>query len=139
MHLIHHDVRKSIQCRRIRVEHVPKHFGGHHHDVGIAVDGLIAREQTDALGAIPGHQVVVFLVAQRLDGCGVEALSARRQREVHGEFADDRLACTGRCAHQHAMPVLQGLAGALLKVVQRKRQLRGEACELAARWRRHQL
>ena len=49
VHLVHDDVGKSVQCRRIRVQHVAQHFGGHHHDVGVAVDRLVAGEQADAL------------------------------------------------------------------------------------------
>ena len=78
MDLVHHDVGKPVQCRRIRIEHVSQHFGGHHHDVGIAVDRLVAGEQADLLWTVPAYQVVVLLVAQRLDRCGVEALSGPR-------------------------------------------------------------
>ena len=78
-------------------------------------------------GAVRWHQIVVLLIAQRLDRRGVEALSARGQREMHGELADHRLACPGRCAHQHAVPALQCLARPQLKIVERERQLLGEA------------
>ena len=139
VHLVHHDIRKSVQRRRIRVQHVAQHLGGHHHDGRIAVDRLVTGEQADALWAVPAHQIGVLLVAQRLDRRGVEALSACGQRQVDGELADHRLAGAGRRAHQHAVPVLQCLAGALLKVVERERQLPGEAGQLAAKWRRHRL
>ena len=72
----------------------------------------------------------MLLVAQRLDRRGVEALSARGQRQVHRELADHRLARAGRRAHQHAVAVLQRLAGAPLEVVERERQLCGEAGQL---------
>ena len=42
----------------------------------VAVDGVVAGEQPDPVGAVPGDQVVVLLVGQRLDRRGVEALAA---------------------------------------------------------------
>ena len=77
VHLVHHDVRKSVQRIRTRVEHVAQHLGGHHHHRRVAVDRLVAGQQPDALRAVAAHQVAVLLVAQRLDRRGVEALSAR--------------------------------------------------------------
>ena len=127
MHLVHDDVRKPVQCRRIRVEHVSQHFGGHHHDVGVAVDRLVAGEQADLLRTVSAHQIVVLLVAQRLDWRGVEALPARGQGQVHGELAHHRLTRAGRCADQDAVSVLQRLARAPLEVIEPKRQLLGEA------------
>ena len=50
VHLVHDDVRKAVQRRRIRIQHVAKHFGGHHHDRRVAVDRLVAGQQADALG-----------------------------------------------------------------------------------------
>ena len=137
VHLVHHDMRKPVQGIRIRVQHVAQHFGGHDDDRSIAVDRLIAGQQADTVLAVPAHQVGVFLIAQRLDRRGVEAFSARGQRQVDGELPHHRLACTGRRAHKHAVAVLERPAGALLKVVQRERQLLGERGEFAAKWRRH--
>ena len=44
VHLVHHHVGKPLQRRGIGVEHVAQDFGGHHHDVGVTVDGLIPGE-----------------------------------------------------------------------------------------------
>ncbi len=126
VHLVHHDVGKPLQCSRIRIQHVAQHFGGHHHDVGITVDGLVAGEQSDLVGAVAGHQVVVFLVAQRLDRCGVEALSAGRQGQMHGELAHDRLARTRGRTHQHTVPAFERAAGAQLEIVECERVFGGE-------------
>ena len=48
VHLVHHDMRKAMQRIRIRVQHVAKHFGGHHHHRRIPVDRLVAGQQADA-------------------------------------------------------------------------------------------
>ena len=48
VHLVHHDVRKSVQRIRTRVEHVAQHLGGHHHHRRVTVDRLVAGQQPDA-------------------------------------------------------------------------------------------
>ncbi len=68
-------------------------------------------------------QVVVLLVGQRLDRRGVEALAALRQRQVHRELADHRLARAGRGADQHAAALLQRLARLVLERVQLEGEL----------------
>ena len=132
MDLVHDDMGKSVQCRGIGVEHISQHFGGHHHDVGVAVDRLVTGEQADLLRTVSTYQIVVLLVAQRLDWRGVEALPARSQGHVHGELPHHRLTGAGRCADQDAVSALQRLARALLKVIQPKRQLLGEARQLGS-------
>ena len=49
VHLVHHDVRKTVQRRRIRVQHVAQHFGGHHDHRCIPVYRLVTGQQADAL------------------------------------------------------------------------------------------
>ena len=67
VHLVHHDVAEPGQRRGAGVEHVAQHLGGHHHDRRLAVDGVVAGEQADAVGAVAVDQVGVLLVGQRLD------------------------------------------------------------------------
>ena len=133
VHLVHHHIGQSVQCMRIGVEHVAQHFGGHHHDVRVTVDRLVAGEQADAFGSVAGHQIVVLLVAQRLDRRGVEALPPGGQRQVHRELADDGLAGTGRGTDQDTATVLERDAGVGLKGVQGERQARGEVAQLRTR------
>ena len=73
---IHDHVSKSIQRGRIRVDHIAQHLGGHHHDFGIGVNGDIASKQTDGILTVLSDEVVVFLVAQRLNRGGIKALRA---------------------------------------------------------------
>ena len=130
MHLVHHHVRKPLQRRRIGVKHVAQHLGGHHHHRRVGVDRHVAGQQADPVAAVARDQVGVLLVAQRLDRRGVEAFAAGRQRQVHGEFADHRLAGAGRRADQHTVAAFERRAGPLLKVVEREGQFGGEPGQL---------
>ncbi len=105
MHLVHDHEGKSLQRRRIGVEHVAQHFGGHHHHGRVGVHRHVAGQQPDPVAAVARRQVGVLLVAQRFERRGVEAFAPGRQRQVHGEFADHRLAGSGRCADQHTVAV----------------------------------
>ncbi len=132
VHLVHHHVGEPDQGGGRRVDHVAQHLGGHHDHRRVGVDGLVAGEQTHRLAAVPGTQIGVLLVAQRLDRGGVEALGPALQRQIHRELADDGLTGTGGGAHQHRMPILEGAAGLDLERVEREpepgrelRELRG--------------
>ena len=118
VHLVEHDVAEAGQRARTGVQHVPQHLGGHHHHRRLAVDAVVAGEQADLGRPVPPDQIRVLLVGQRLDRRGVEALAACRQREVHGELADNRLARTCRGRDEHARAVLEPLASPALEVVE---------------------
>ena len=102
MDLIHHDVTEIAQRRRVGIDHVPEHLGGHDHDVGVRVEGRVTGQQPDPLSPEPLHEIVVLLVAQRLDRRGVEAASPLPQGQEHGELAHHRLARPGRRGDQDA-------------------------------------
>ena len=133
VHLVHHHMRKSVQRIRPGVQHVAQHLGGHDHHRRVTVDRLVAGQQADVLRAVAADQIVVLLVAQRLDRRGVEALSARRQRQVHRELADDGLARAGRRAHQHAVAAFQRLTRLPLERIEPKRQQLAELRQLCPR------
>ena len=120
VHLIHHHMRKTIERRRIGVDHVSQHLRGHDDHGCRGIDRRIAGEQSDGLRAVCPHQIRVLLVAQRLDGCGVEALATAGQGEMHGELTDDGLACAGGRAHQHAVSVGERRAGVTLERIEGK-------------------
>src|SRR2546429_9340910 len=67
---------------------------------------------------MPGHQVGVLLVGQRLDRGRVEALTPLAEREVDGELPDHRLARPGGRGDQYARAVLDRSARAYLEVVE---------------------
>ena len=73
------------------VEHVAQDFGGHHHHIGIAVDGVVAGEQPHTRCPDPRAEVSVFLVAQSLDGRGVESAPSSAERQVDRVIGDDVL------------------------------------------------
>jgi hypothetical protein len=136
VHLVHHHVGQAGEAGRARVEHVAQHLGGHHDHRGVAVDRVVAGEQADLVGAVPVHQVVVFLVGERLDRRGVEALAAPgggarggAQGQMHGELAHHRLAGAGGRADQHPAAALQGLARPPLEVVQVEADIEHEVVE----------
>ncbi len=120
VHLVHDHEPEAEEGPAPGVQHVAEHLGGHHHDRRLAVDDVVAGQQADLVGAVAVDEVVVLLVAQRLDRRRVEALAARAQREVDGELADHGLAGAGRGGHQHPVPVLDLPAGAQLEVVERE-------------------
>ena len=52
VNLIHHHMRELLQRRRVRVNHIAQHLGGHHHDVCVAVNRSVASEQAHAAFAV---------------------------------------------------------------------------------------
>lgn len=116
--LVHHHEAEPPQRLRARVQHVPQYFGGHDDHRGIGVDTVVAGQQADLLRSVALDQIGELLVGQGLDGGGVEALAALFEGEVHGEFADDRLARAGRGRDEHPLAGLQRLAGLDLVGVQ---------------------
>ncbi len=92
VHLVHHDEPQSEERPRPGVQHVAQHLGGHHHDRSVAVDGVVAGQEADVLGAVPPGEVSELLVGERLDRRRVEALAAVGQRQVDGELPYQRLA-----------------------------------------------
>ncbi len=130
VHLVHDDVGEPAQAVRAAVgaarasagvQHVAQHLGGHHDDVGVAVDRVVAGEQPDPVGAVTGDEIGVLLVRQSLDRGGVEALAALAEGQVDGELADDGLARAGRCGHEHPAAGLEGGAGGALEGVEAER------------------
>ena len=126
VHLIHHHVRQPGQHVRTGVDHVAKYLGRHHDQLRLWVHRRIAGQQAHPIGPVPGHQVVVLLVAQRLDGCGVEALGSARQRQPAGELPHHRLTGTSWGGHQHTLAVGQLPTSHHLEIVEGKVVASGE-------------
>ena len=124
--LVHHHMGQTLEVGRPGVQHVPQHLGGHHHHRGVRVDRGVAGQQADPVRTVLGDQIGELLVRQCLDRGGVEALTAGGQCLVDGELADDGLAGPGRCANQHAVPVLQRAAGVDLERIEGERPGQGE-------------
>ena len=96
----------------------------------MGVDGDIASQQAHGVLAVFCDEVVVLLVAQRLDGRGVKALRAAGERQGDGELAHDGLAGAGGSAYEHSPIVLDGLTALELEVIQRVRQGGGKLSKM---------
>jgi len=124
--LVHHDMGEAIQLWRLGVEHVAQYLCRHHHDVGGPIDAGVAGEQAHRIFTVLRDKVVVFLIAQRLNGRGVEAFRAAVQRKRDGKLTDDGLARAGGRAHEHPAVLLHRPAGLELEIVEGKRLGVGE-------------
>ena len=109
-----------------RVEHVPQHLRRHDDDGGGPVDGRVARQEPHLVGAEVADELRVLLVAERLDGRGVEDADPAVAGQGDGELRDDGLAGARGRGHQHG-PVLQEvLAGGPLEAIEAEAQSRLE-------------
>ena len=95
-----HDA-EAIERARSLVDHVSQHLGRHHHDGCVGVDGVVPREQADAVTAVHAPEVMELLVGERLDRGCVEGLLAARHGRCDGVLGDERLTRSGRCRDQH--------------------------------------
>ena len=62
VHLVENDDTEIVQRSRPGVDHVAKHFCGHHHDWRLGVDGVVSGEQAHPLASIGSDQVTELLV-----------------------------------------------------------------------------
>ena len=122
VHLIHHHIAQAGQRGRVGVEHVAQHLGGHHDHGCFRVNARIAGQQAHVILTVRAHEVVVLLVAQRLNGGRVERLHAAAQRQVNTELAHNGLTRTRRRGNQDGAVRLHGGTRLTLKIVQRKIQ-----------------
>ncbi len=104
MDLVEYDEPQRVERGRMLVEHVAQYLGRHDDDVGFGVDGRVARQQPDAVGAVNGGQVMVLLVAQRLDRRGIERLDIALAGQIHREVGHHGLACARRGRDEHVLP-----------------------------------
>jgi hypothetical protein len=116
--LVEDDVAQVVQGARPCIDHVAEHLGRHHHDGCVTVDGVVAGEQPDPIGAESAQEVAVLLVRQRLDRGGVERLGPRGQRHVDRVLGHERLACAGRRGHQHRLVPVDGVERHDLELVE---------------------
>ena len=72
VHLVQHHVAHLVETGQVLVDEVAQDLGGHDHDRGAVVDGVLTGNQADLRGAVLLHEVVVLLVAQGLEGCRVD-------------------------------------------------------------------
>ena len=86
------------------VQHGAQDLGGHDQTAGGGVDGDVARHQADV--AELSFEVAVLLVAEGLDGAGVDDALVALEALGDGVLGDDCLAGAGVGGHEHALVAL---------------------------------
>ncbi len=121
MHLIENHIPQCLKRHGMLIQHVAEHFGGHDHDIGLGIDRRVAREQSDLVRTILIHEIMVFLVAQRLDRRRVESLDVMLLRQINGEIRHHRLAGAGRSRDKHVVSRLQRIIRPQLEIIKFER------------------
>ena len=132
VHLVQDGNPHSRQASGVGVEHVAEHLGGHHHHRRLSPDGVVAGEKPHHPGSVMGGQVVVFLVGERLDGCGVVGAQALGQGQVDGDLGHQGLSRSGGGGDHHVGTGFERLGGFGLKMV----GFEGETIQISAADRR---
>ena len=127
VHFVENHVAQCVQRGGTLVEHVAQHFGGHDHDVRLGVDRGVASEQAYLVRAVHVDQIMVFLIAQRLDRCGVEGFDVAFLGEVNGKIRHYGFAGTGWGRDQYVAAGFERVIGFGLEIVQFERQGFGES------------
>ena len=124
VHLVKHHVLKVTQRVAAPVQHGAQHLGGHDEAGCGRVQCHVTGEEAGV--ETSGAEVAVLLVADRLDGAGINRLrfptGCQRQR-VHGGH---RFPGAGVGGHKHVMPSLQMHDGLLLETIQLVRERVGQ-------------
>lgn len=119
--LVEHDDPERTQAGTARIDHVAQDLGGHDHDGRVTVDRVVAGQQTDLVGSQPLDEVVVLLVREGLDRGRVERTQAIGPGGVDRVLGHDCLAATGGSGDEHRAPLVEGVEGPELEVVERER------------------
>ncbi len=90
-----------IETARTGIDHVAENLGRHDDDVGVAIDYVVAREESNLLGPVLVGQITELLVREGLDGSRVEDPLAVCQRFVDRRLGDERFpgTCGSRDHH----------------------------------------
>ena len=80
MDFIHDHVGQPVERTRAGINHVAQDLSGHHQDVRGGVDGNVTSEQADGVFAMRFDEIVILLIAEGLNRCGVETTCALAQR-----------------------------------------------------------
>lgn len=117
MHLIHHHHAQTRQVWTLHIDHVAQHLGGHHHQVGRAVQRIVPGEQTHSRRTPAGGEVTKLLVGERFDRSGVERPAALGEGPFDPMFGHEGLARTRGRRDQHRLPVVDRLDRPDLKLI----------------------
>jgi hypothetical protein len=98
--LVQDDIRNRLQPLQLFVDQVAQNLGRHHDDWSVRVDRVLTGDQPDCRLAVLANEVVVLLIAQRLQWCRVDDFGAGAQSAEYRVLGDDGLAARGRSADQ---------------------------------------
>ncbi len=126
------DEAERLQLVRLGEQHVAQHLGRHDHDLGAGIDRHVAGEESDAALAVEGTQFAVLLIRECLQRCGVERPLPALEDASDGVVGDQRLARTGRRAHEHVDVLVHGVEGLDLKPVQTEGEAVDESTAIVA-------
>ena len=101
-------------------QEVPQDLGGHHQNGGTGIYLHVAGENADEVPAVLPDEVGILLVAQGLQGGGVDDTALCRQGLVDREFRDEGLAGPGRRRDEDRLSALPPADGLLLKGIERE-------------------
>ncbi len=109
-----------VEIGATRVDHVSKHFGGHHHDLSVSVDGVVTGQQTDPLGSEAVAEVAELLVRERLYRCRVERAQPLAGSGIDGVVGNERLSRPCRSRDQHGSAIVEGVEREALEPIDPK-------------------
>ena len=102
MDLVEDHVIDEVKSLGVLVDEVAQDLGRHHDHRCVVVDGVLTRDQADPALTVLAHEVVVLLVAERLERGRVDDLRAFAQRPEDGVLGHHGLAAGRRGADEHA-------------------------------------
>ena len=111
MHFIENHITKRFKRYGMLIQHIAQHFGGHDHNVRFGIDRCVSGQQSNLIRAVLGNQIMILLIAQRLDRRGIESFDVPCLCQIDGEIRCNRLARAGRRRYEHIIPGLQCLVG----------------------------
>jgi len=101
VHLVEDDIAEHAEVGPFRVDHVSEDFGRHHDDAGVAVDGIVAGEQSDLICSVQLAKVGELLVREGFERGRVIRLDVALEGQVDGIFRHHGLTGSGRGGHEH--------------------------------------
>src|SRR3989344_3376977 len=107
MHLINDEILHVLHERVAREDHVSVHLRGHDEDARPRVDDHVAGEDANLVIAVQRAEFTVLLVAQGLDGRGVDGNPPLVERLLYGILCDEGLPAASGGAHDDREALLQ--------------------------------
>ena len=120
MHLIENHITKRFKRYGMLIQHIAQHFGGHDHNVRFGIDGCVSGQQSNLICTVLGNQIMILLIAQRLDRRGIESFDVSCLCQIDSKIRHDRFASSGWCRHKNIVSRFQRLVGLQLKFIELK-------------------